>query len=375
MQYLKVENFKCFYGIDIPLNSLTLFAGTNGSGKSTAIQALLFLRRTIEHCAKWENNRYVFLEPNGLNVELNGAYCLALGNSGYVLPRNSNIEYIRIGLIIDNQTFVVEYHAEESKLWLKPVGVLNDMEMSGIFLQEFYYLNAERIGPRITQNIKFYDFPNTGYQGEYVAQLIADTQENYRFEIEERRRNSNSKSPRLEQQVNAWINEIMPGVSIYGVFNPDTHSAQIKVDNYFIKGDPTISTNIGFGISYVLPIIVTGLIAKSGSYMIVENPEAHLHPAAQSKIGRFLSVIADGGVNVIVETHSEHVINGVQIASVIGEIAPNKVTINFFSQSDETQPHLDSLSINSIGELSSWPRGFFDQSQSDLATLFNIRKK
>ena len=236
-------------------------------------------------------------------------------------------------------------------------------------------LNAERIGPRINQGIKFYDFPNAGFQGEFVAQLISDTNSNYTFEIEDSRKNVNSKSPRLEQQVNAWLNELMPGVSVSASYSPDTHSAQIKVDNYYTKGDPTIATNIGFGISYVLPILVTGLIAKKGSFMIVENPEAHLHPSAQSKIGRFLAMVANSGVNVIVETHSDHFVNGIQIATALKEIDKDLVTINYFSQEEYSeQPNVESITINEKGELSNWPKGFFDQTQVDFAELFKIRK-
>lgn len=375
MEYLKIENFKCFYDINVPINGLTFFAGANGNGKSTAIQALLFLRRTIEHCAAWETDFYNFKELNGLNVELNGSYCLALGNSDFILPKNSEKNEISIGLFNETGEFEITYQGEEDSLWLKPISIINENSFLGLFLQEFYYLNAERIGPRISQAIKFYDFPNAGYQGEFVAQLIADTEKNYRLEIDEARRNSKSKSPRLEQQVNAWLSELMPGVSVSASYHSDTHSAQIKVDNRFTKGDPTIATNIGFGISYVLPIIVTGLIAKKGSFMIVENPEAHLHPAAQSKIGRFLAMIANAGINVIVETHSEHVIHGVQISTAKKEIDHDKVTINFFSQSDSSiQPILESINLSEKGELSTWPHGFFDQTQIDYAELFNIKK-
>jgi recombinational DNA repair ATPase RecF len=86
MLKLTIANFKCFHEIDIPLNQLTVFAGANGNGKSTVIQALLFLRRTIEHCVKWDKDHFDMNEFAELNVELNGPYCLNLGNSGYVLP-------------------------------------------------------------------------------------------------------------------------------------------------------------------------------------------------------------------------------------------------------------------------------------------------
>jgi predicted ATPase len=373
---LIIKNFKCFYDIEIPVRGLTILAGANGNGKSTVIQALLFLRRTIEHCAKWENNVYEYKIINNLNVELNGAYSLALGNSNHILPRNFRTDIISLGVQKNNSLFKVDYKTKENQLWLTPLSVKNDEEIDlGLFKQEFYYLNAERLGPRVRQEIRFFDFPNAGYQGEFTAQLIADTNSNYQFKVDEGRKNIKSKSPRLEQQVNAWLDYIIPGVSITTMYDPDTHSAQIRVDNYFTKGDPTLSTNIGFGISYVLPIIVTGLIAAKNSIMIVENPEAHLHPSAQSKIGRFLSKIANSGVKVIVETHSDHFLNGVQIATATEEINNENVAINYFSiDVNNEQPDIETISINKKGELSKWPSGFFDQSQTDFAELFRLRK-
>ena len=384
---LNIENFKCFYNVNIPINGITFFAGANGNGKSTAIQAMLFLRRTIEHCAKWEDGRYNLTKTNNLNVELNGPYCLALGNSSFVLPKNSNSNHITIGITNGEKNLSVKYESNGNELWLTPINVVeNDSQSSSLCRQEFYYLNAERIGPRISQQIKFYDFPNAGFQGEYVAQLISDTSKNYLSEIDKQRRHPSRKSPRLEQQINAWLDALMPGVSVYAFYDSNTNSAQIQVDNFFIKGDPTISTNIGFGISYVLPIIVTGLIAKKGSFMIVENPEAHLHPSAQSKIGRFLAMVANAGVKVIVETHSDHVLNGVQIAAAKNEINNESITINFFSEpsseekeeskqlGNKVQPKIESILINKKGELSQWPKGFFDQSQIDFGELFKMRK-
>ena len=73
---LSIKNFKCFYGIEVPINELTVFAGGNGNGKSTAIQALLLLRRTIEHCSEWKGDHFEYNVTNNLNVELNEVYCL-----------------------------------------------------------------------------------------------------------------------------------------------------------------------------------------------------------------------------------------------------------------------------------------------------------
>src|SRR5258708_35706152 len=98
MNHLKINHFKCFEEVDIFLNRLTVMAGANGNGKSTAIQALLYLRRTIEHCGEWKNGSYQLNKTNGLNVPLNGVYCLALGNRTVMLNNSYKGNTIHIGL-------------------------------------------------------------------------------------------------------------------------------------------------------------------------------------------------------------------------------------------------------------------------------------
>ena len=293
-----------------------------------------------------------------------------------MLPISSNDDYVEIKYI-DGETFLsVKYDAgKEDKLWITPIDVKNTLRNdSKLLAQEFFYLNAERIGPRIRQMIKFYDYPNVGWQGEFVAQILGDTNFTQKFVVDETRRAAETESPRIEQQTKAWMNFVLPGFDIdYPPYSKDLLSAQIKVGNSYTQGNPILATNVGFGISYVLPIIVTGLLAPKGCFMVVENPEAHLHPSAQSKIGRYLAAIANAGVNVIVETHSDHVINGIQIATVKNEIASSLVTINYFSPKEQ-QPECVSISLNEKGELSKWPDGFFDQTQKDFAQLIELRK-
>lgn len=382
MKKIELKNFKCFNNASIPLNGLTLLTGANGAGKSSVIQAFTLLRRTIEHCAKWndKDKRYEYptgSETNKLNVELNGAYCLALGISAQVLPINSNDDFVEIKFIDGESYLSVKYDTGGGdKLYITPNEVHNTLgNESKLFAQEFFYLNAERIGPRISQRVKFYDYPNVGWQGEFVAQILGNPDSTYqkKFVVDENRRAAESESPRIIQQTKAWMNFVLPGFDIDASYSLDLLSAQIRVDSSFTRGNPVLATNVGFGISYVLPIVVTGLLAPKGCFMIVENPEAHLHPSAQSRIGRFLAAIANAGVNVIVETHSDHVINGIQIAAVKNEINSSLVTINYFSPKEQ-QPECVSISLNEKGELSEWPEGFFDQTQIDFAQLIKLRR-
>lgn len=380
MKKIELNNFKCFNSVSIPLNGLTLLTGTNGAGKSSVIQAFTLLRRTIEHCAKWndEDKRYEYptgSEINNLNVELNGAYCLALGTSAQVLRINSNEDFVEIKFIDGESYLSVNYDTGDgNELHITPNKVQNTLgKESKLFAQEFFYVNAERIGPRISQGVKFYDYPNVGWQGEFAAQILGDTEFAQKFVVDENRRAAESESPRIIQQTKAWMNFVLPGFDIDAFYSPDLLSAQIRVDNSFTRGNYVLATNVGFGISYVLPIVVTGLLAPKGCFMIVENPEAHLHPSAQSKIGRYLAAIANAGVNVIVETHSDHVINGIQIAAVKNEINSSLVTINYFSSKGQ-QSECVSISLNEKGELSEWPEGFFDQTQIDFAQLIKLRR-
>lgn len=382
MKTLKIENFKCFQKIEVPLNDLTVLAGANGNGKSTVMQALLLLRSSIERCSNLNGDKENYSKPTnedleGVGIELNGNYNLSLGYSEYVIPKNSNSSVISFSLSENATKFGITFEAESSKLFLKPITVAGAKRPLVLFQKEFYYLNAERLGPRIRQDIKYTNFLHVGFQGEYTAQILGDTSLNYSLKVDEGRKHVDTSSPRLEQQVNAWLSDLMPGVTVQAKYSAETMSAQLEVSNRFTQSSSVLAPNIGFGISYVLPIIVTGLIASKGAFMLVENPEAHLHPSAQSKIGEFLAKVANTGVNIIIETHSDHVLNGIQIAVAKKEIAADRLVVNYLSQGEskgEPQPKLEIINVTEKGELEKWPRGFFDQSQSDYAKLFALRK-
>jgi predicted ATPase len=133
-----------------------------------------------------------------------------------------------------------------------------------------------------------------------------------------------------------------------------------------------LPTNTGFGVSYCLPVIVAGLIAPSDGLLIVDSPEAHLHPAAQSAIGGFLATVAASGVQVIVETHSDHVLNGIRRAtSAEGILHHSLIRVLFFDASPEPRQ----LTISEYGAVSDWPVGFFDQLEADLGEITRSRAR
>ena len=136
------------------------------------------------------------------------------------------------------------------------------------------------------------------------------------------------------------------------------------------------SPNVGFGISYALPIVVDLLLAEEDDFVIIENPEAHLHAKAQSNMGYFIGRMASAGVRILLETHSEHIVNGIRRAIVDQKalLLPESVSIYFFSMLSNIL-NIDEISIDKYGNLSNFPVDFFDQQRQDSLEIFRMQKK
>ncbi len=387
MNTLHIKNFKCFEEVSIPLNGLTIMAGANGMGKSTSIQAILLLRKILELGGFISDTEEAFRRTK---VALNEGYCLQLGDSTAILRQGAEeneigieIElpnrYLKSFLTVDNTSHQLYVEAEMTRSPWTDLDHGHSIEQ-----EEFYYLNAERIGPRVQQSLNHNLFLHAGWQGENTAQVL-DHEGGY-FKIDPARqfpadqfgkgtKEATNRSLYIADQVNAWLGYLMPGVTVKAKTDPTTLSGQVLLQNNSSRESAILATNLGFGISYLLPIIANGLIAKSHTMFIVENPEAHLHPAAQSRIGIFLAKVASAGVQVIVETHSDHVLNGIQIAVAEQIIQSGMVTVNFFGQEPgENEPQVTSIPVTPKGELARWPKGFFDQTQIDYAHLTKLRR-
>ena len=109
------------------------------------------------------------------------------------------------------------------------------------------------------------------------------------------------------------------------------------------------------------------------SSFIVENPEAHLHPAGQSKIGFFLAQMADAGVQIVLETNSEHVVNGIRLYALKNAMSAESICINYFTTSSEGTS-VQRIPLNDKMDIMKWPEGFFDQEEKDLQELRHLRR-
>ncbi|MCD1159209.1 DUF3696 domain-containing protein [Peribacillus frigoritolerans] len=366
-----INNFKCFQNHEISFKPLTILVGGNGVGKSSVIQSLLLSKQSLQKLQTDEEE----LKDINFEIELKGPYLLNLGFPKNIISSNADSKQISFSLIndLDEQTKFDFTFPENYGEHLLQGNVSKVANPSSIPLQKgFSYLNAERLGPRVGLPLGPNSEWNIGYKGEYSSHIL------FRADNSSRRVHKLLKivgdSNRFSRQVEAWLQEIVPDLQLDYKLIEDASLASIKFRSNSLDTDFFPAPNTGFGISYTLPIIIAGLIQSidENSTLIVENPEAHLHPYGQSRIGRFLARVAMTGVQVIVETHSEHVINGARIE--MAKLEKNEdMKVNFFNTINKII-NIQELHINKVGELSDWPNGFFDQEQYDLKELFNMKR-
>jgi predicted ATPase len=372
-----VSGFKCFSNSNFHLKNITILAGSNGTGKSSFIQALLLARIGIErNLHDSSKNDYLGDSWKGKPIPLNDGFELKLGGVNDIFNNDKNSKNI-ITIKLNEDIFeLLLPDQEEDNLSVQIVlkESIIDNSMTPFWRKkEFYYLNTERLGPRLGLDSNHTEFLHCGHKGEYTAQVLL---KNEYFKINDIMRFPEVKSYYLRQQVDAWLNSICPGTDGVTSKRLGSTRSQITLLSSAAKGE-ILATNIGFGISYALPIIVNGLIAEPGSVFIVENPEAHLHPKGQSNIGFFLGKVAATGVTLIIETHSEHVINGIRRASLSTEgLKPTDVSIYFFRGFDtQGKQNIKEISVNESGDLSDFPKDFFDQVNQDMAEIFRLKSK
>ncbi len=371
---LYISGFKCFDTLDLDLGPLTLLAGVNGGGKSTVIQALVLLAQTFE------------LREWGRRLLLDGPE-LALGSVADVLSQYTGRRQLVLGVNAGAERVVWTFRAEDRRAlaidlaavaidgqdvplgdavrWLLPAPHAARSIAVGA-LRRLSWITAERSGPRELLPLKDADgHTRVGHRGELAAGLLYW-------------RESDGVIPALcvpdtpqtlFHQVRAHMQQIFPGcdLRISTIERASVVSLHFRSDS---RADFQRPQNVGFGLTQIFPIVVALLAAREGDLLLIENPEVHLHPGAQQHIGVLAARTAAFGVQVIMETHSDHVLNGVRLAVKRGLVPAQDVAVHFFGHTPPGQAVVPiSPRIDADGRLDIWPDGFFDQLDFALSEL------
>ena len=357
LKSIKLVNFKSFSNANICLAPMTLLAGLNNSGKSSVIQAARMMQ-------KWYETGDPTLPNYGSISELKNKN--ASQENPIIVELEFTNQKINMGMKIDfthGKGPVVARNPNQSY----PFPFLN-------------YVSADRWGPRVRlpTHTAMGDLTHTGDQGEFVLDLL---ERNDTAIVPEALNHPDSEGDTLLYNARAWLREISPNIEFKHAINRQSDSSYAVIDTFR-------STNSGFGISYTLPIIV-GLLfmaaewrdetlnrkkQECGTLVLVENPEAHLHPKGQTAIGRLIALTASAGVQVIVETHSDHIMDGLRIAVKEGSIPKEQTVFHYFSRGSNYESTISTPKINNDGKLDFWPEGFFDQTLKNRALLARRNK-
>lgn len=257
---------------------------------------------------------------------------------------------------------------DQVRTYYQNAGFLFDMQLKlEMNLSNIYYLGPLREHPQ-RQYTWIGTQPNDmGRKGErYVDAILASRGRGYKDKILLKK---GMKKLSLEEYVAWWLKEI----NVIHSFTVEELKAgsnmyQVKVRKNE-KSTPVLITDVGFGVSQILPIITLCYYAPENSTVIIEQPEIHLHPSVQSYLADiFIDAIKKRNIQLIIESHSEHLLRRLQL-----RIAENKIkhddTKLYFCSMNEDHSELAPIEMEACGLIKNWPKDFFGNEYKDIVDM------
>lgn len=376
LQSFTIDNFKIHKHLQLDLGNLTVLTGVNSSGKSSVLQAMLLLRQS-------------FLQNTiSEGLVLNGDF-LSIGRGRDALSYDAEEDIISFSFSTEVGSCVWKWNASDSFMGkdflpLMELPIDDSWKSCSLFTNNFQYISAARQEPSETYPLNTNlveskkQISHRNGKCELVAHFLHYYGKENKLTVLPELVCTKGEPNDLMSQVSSWERVVSPDVMV------DTgkldRSYTLKYA-YQIDGDTTPSfsaLNVGFGLSYALPIVVALLSAERGSLILIENPEAHLHESAQSELGMLIARAAQAGVQVIIETHSNNILNGILIASKRfenGEPGVNKDLVKIYylkRQVGGFYSAFENIRIVGNGKIDSQPDGFFTRLENDMSYILGF---
>lgn len=383
INYIQIDRFKSLRHTGLKkMGQVTLLTGANGCGKSSFCQTLLVLSQT------WRRGMMNNLLPNGVwkklgeydeivnafdvdktisfhiitDAEHDNDYELVFSRSDNT-PTLGEIAYAKVnGRFINDDSGSsdneeddgVEANDESKEVEIR-LASLRDFP-SLMALQRMYYMAAERIAAPERQSIdEMTPFEYLAPNGDNVLNVLWKNRESGCVE-----------------KVQQMLGRILDGGRLN--LRPEGNRLVLEI-NSVDDGNYYLPVNVGYGYSYILSLITAAVLAPRDSFVVVENPEAHLHPAAQARMMNELIVAAkERGIQLIVETHSDHVLNTALRAVKEKRLNLEDLQVLFFYNYIDEEEHVEArvqnLEVNQMGHVLNPPKQFFEQYYMDLRALY-----
>lgn len=332
IQEVIINGLKNIKHEEMALRPLTLLTGLNSTGKSSVLQAILLVNKATTK---------------------NGQLYLDHILSSFSTLRNIYENAKETSISLDINGTRIEYRLSEE-------GEEKTEGCAGLEIEKnLYYLSANRVGAENQASIS--SVISCGINGDYLLGT---------FEKEKSKPLPESlikeeSSFTLAAQLNYWQSYIL-GLKLE--LKTEKRNEQIVEVKYNSDNIPGIlPTQLGAGVSYLTKVLILCLRATPGDVVMIENPEIHLHPAAQSRLGEFFAFIANAGIQMIIETHCDHLINKLQYLVFKKKFGAEKTIIYY--KRGITDP-FEKIQLNRKGHFEpEFPNGFFDATLAELLEM------
>lgn len=358
LKEILVDGYKSIDRENVELKEFTLFSGINSAGKSSVIQAIIYM---------------LDLQKQYLGEKQEDAYGV-IGK--FIDVRNS---------VKGNKEIVfrlTEEYPESEEYSIQAVcsggeGInvvrtkmpLREKVAKDAGAYKVIYLSAERTGVQNTYELNIRNPWDIGNKGQYVYSYLSNfgqdelPESDFLYQPEE-------VGMSLNNQVNYWMDYLL-GFQIQVEAVPNVDQVVVTYSNSH-NNRYYRAANVGTGVTYISALVIAALSCKAGDTLIVENPEIHLHPRAQSRIMEFIAFLCERGLQVILETHSDHIYNGMRKCIKKNLLDRKKIAAYYFELDERMQTKIQHITFNEQGAEKNHPYGMFDQFDDDLDELIGI---
>lgn len=350
---IEIRNFKSIDEVEMECKNLNLLIGVNSSGKSTIHQALLFVGQNLGEMGglngsfvtlgEFEENQCLYSSKKNILVTISDT------------EGNSVSRGVTRSLNDDSVAFIFLSEGNDSYFF----------EQLDRKQRKLQYLSCHRVGPQnlYRKNMAVDDL--IGNEGEFaISYLNRHGNERLQTKICKGKQDFT-----LLGQVNWWLSYITEAE----IFTEEISGADAVKASYRMHEAGNIRPgNIGSGISYLISILIMCLSSPDGAVLVIENPEIHLHPAAQSKVCEFLYFIAESGRQLFVETHSDHIFNGFRAGIATGNMNRDFINIEFVSMNKNHTTEIMPVQIGRYGKVENQKKDLFDQFDIDLNRMIGL---
>lgn len=348
IETIKIHALKSVKDLMVSCSNLNVFAGTNSSGKSTILQSLLIVSQ---------------IEATNRESSFDGEL-IKLGEFNEVRSKLLNKDNVVIALVDGGKT--AKYTISECSVSSQNAGLVSNKFS---YKDRFYYIPFDRIGvaetyPKNTTKSRF------GYKCECALSYFESQKKETAPNPLDANLIKDPSDKTLSAQVNYWLNKIL-GVTLQ-TFDENPKGSYLTATYTSKDGIAYRPMNVGSGVSYLVSIIIVCLAAEKDSVIVIENPEIHLHPKAQASLMEFLYFIADSGRQLFVETHSDHIFNGIRVGVSTQKMDARKICVNFVSHDEKGGTQCEKIEFGKRGDIKNPQPDLFEQFDIDLNKMLGL---